>query len=65
MHTSVIGGLVATEKNAVTVTPSRGEKGTPIGRILIGQAFAGIAVALQNCYALLSILPMRPPTRNH
>lgn len=50
VHTSVVGGLGATEKNAVTVTPSRGEKGTPIGRILTGQAFAGIAVALQNCY---------------
>lgn len=62
--TSVVGGLGATEKNAVTVTPSRGEKGTLIGRILTGQAFAGIAVALQNCDTLLSPLPMRPPTRN-
>lgn len=60
----VVGGLVAREKNAVTVTPSPGEKGTPIGCILTGQAFAGIAVALQNCCTLLSPLPMRPPTRN-
>ncbi|GLR46001.1 hypothetical protein GCM10007880_65190 [Mesorhizobium amorphae] len=58
MRTGVVGGLVAAEQIAGTPHAAAGHS-NPGGRVFTAQASAGIAVALQDCHALLSSPAMR------